>query len=774
MAFGAAGSANGATVYVSSTGVDTAAGTATAPVKTLSRAIALGGTDIFMAGGAYPLTAPVTIPSGVKVHGDGAPEAAADGGWGTDYVDPTVIVAGSDVGPSAIVLGPGASLERLTLVGGFNTVEAQPGSKLFECELRGGINNAILIRGGTGSGSVTVDRCTILKGGGGVRVENTATATITHTLARGTSGRGFTIAGTGTVVLSNCVAQGSLNDGAAVIGNSNAVIQSCYFRRNAGAGLVVANASPAVRSSVFELNEIGIRLTDSSTGIIDQCTVANNRASGVVLNGGKPSLSRNILANNVRYGYEETARNDGGSIASNLFFGNVLGLHLDDGTTKSLTLAELEANVTNDPRPFGNSSGDPLFQDATASNYRLKTGSPAIDAASNAGSPDIDADGNARLVDINAVGGTGATIADIGAYEAQDHFTTKFGTESYDLRYEADPLRPGVTNEVRYNGLWGFNEFSPLERGEGDILPGRLRMWSYQTGTFATMYHAVKDLIQKSDKIALVTMTVRSIGDNDMPNTLIRANGPEANVTAKYVVVGRGGDAGPTRAGNEFQFPYDFRQGGQRPLPFAINPEYPTDFVWDMLEFYQPLHFNPVDLTSLDVKYVDRATFDARFTTTAAQFTFSSGTEGWDSFSIPLIYNVPSFQYNGGQDSLEIIQNTPVSYGGWFSPAINVAPGKFYRIEAKVKTNEPENRVPWFRLRATDDGFKLSNELYLSPTVGSLTHPTATGETYVMYGRIPPSVSGNVPLRVWFELFGFFPPERTGSLLLTEIKLTTD
>jgi len=63
--------------------------------------------------------------------------------------------------------------------------------------------------------------------------------------------------------------------------------------------------------------------------------------------------------------------------------------------------------------------GDPLFVDATAGNFHLQSGSPAIDAGWDSAVPlfiSTDLGGLPRLIDIPGVGSLGRTV-DIGAYE---------------------------------------------------------------------------------------------------------------------------------------------------------------------------------------------------------------------------------------------------------------------------------------------------------------------------------------------------------------------
>jgi hypothetical protein len=66
----------------------------------------------------------------------------------------------------------------------------------------------------------------------------------------------------------------------------------------------------------------------------------------------------------------------------------------------------------------GNIDVNPQFVDAANGNYRLRWGSPAIDAGTNSGAPPFDLEGVARPQDGNF---DGIRVADMGAYERQPH-----------------------------------------------------------------------------------------------------------------------------------------------------------------------------------------------------------------------------------------------------------------------------------------------------------------------------------------------------------------
>jgi hypothetical protein len=99
----------------------------------------------------------------------------------------------------------------------------------------------------------------------------------------------------------------------------------------------------------------------------------------------------------------------------------------------------------------GNISTDPLFINPTEGDYRLRPGSPSIDAGDNAAPnlPVTDLDGNPRIQDGN---GDGAAVVDMGAYEASPAFDICIQDDSSGSIFKFN----STTGDYQFNNCAGF------------------------------------------------------------------------------------------------------------------------------------------------------------------------------------------------------------------------------------------------------------------------------------------------------------------------------
>jgi serine protease len=238
--------------------------------------------------------------------------------------------------------------------------------------------------------------------------------------------KGFTI--TGGLSGIRLTGQGSLISGNVFDGNSQ-------IPGGFGAGIDGNSASPIIERNIFRNN-----------------SCPNQLISGVVafFNGSSPLIVNNIFENNQCRGINLTLpQGNTPQVVNNTFVGNGAAIRVDRRVPQTTQIfrnnvivqngigLEIEFGTDSDNPVWGNNlvfgntvdyqgtasqtgingniSANPMFIDGAAGNYRIQTGSPAIDAGSPIGAPGVDFDGISRPIDGN---GDAVPVVDTGAFEA--------------------------------------------------------------------------------------------------------------------------------------------------------------------------------------------------------------------------------------------------------------------------------------------------------------------------------------------------------------------
>jgi serine protease len=229
-------------------------------------------------------------------------------------------------------------------------------------------------------------------------------------------GAGTEVRGAGSRIIRNLYdgnVQGGGGFGAAIGGNgASPHIERNVFRNNScdsqflsGVVAFVNDSQPTIVNNVFEHNPcraINMTLPEGLSVLVVNNTILDNDG-GVRVDARVPT-STQIYRNNIIVGNDIGLDIDFGSDPNNpvwdhnLVFGNGLdyeGIADQTGTN-------------------GNISAAPLFVDRDAGKYRLRRGSPAIDAGDNALAPPRDFLGILRPFDGD---GDGTATVDMGAHE---------------------------------------------------------------------------------------------------------------------------------------------------------------------------------------------------------------------------------------------------------------------------------------------------------------------------------------------------------------------
>ncbi|WEK18236.1 MAG: Ig-like domain-containing protein [Candidatus Pedobacter colombiensis] len=294
---------------------------------------------------------------------------------------------------------------------------------------------------------------------GGGMWNNGAGVTITKSTFEenaATSGGGLYTSGTVNINQASFIKNTSIGNGGGLYGIGTITVTNSIFSTNSITAALVTTAT------------YGGGMYFSGTGTITNCTFSNNTTNYTV--AGATTYGTGLYAAPAAFG-----------IYNSIFWGNKRGNDVADQIGGTVT--NLAYNLIQDDYNYGSNTiiGSPEFENALAHDLRLKNGSVAINAGSNAyvGTAN-DLAGNARIinniVDLGAYENTNASAGSLAilpatlpvarrgaAYSQQLSTSETSGVITWELTYGTPPLgilfnkQTGVLSGVpMYSGTYTF------------------------------------------------------------------------------------------------------------------------------------------------------------------------------------------------------------------------------------------------------------------------------------------------------------------------------
>ncbi len=248
----------------------------------------------------------------------------------------------------------------------------------------------------------------------------------------------------GNLWIANCQFAENETDGSGVIveGDASSTITDCLFAGNAGPAIGSWYSSTTVLNSVFDDHSFGIRSRFGALNVAN-CLFLN---SFVALESMSADAITVTNCTFTRNSYGLIGLGEGIPVVSNcVFWGNAPSGEDPIEESQISGSADVTYSLIQGLDAFasgvGNIDADPMFVVPDGGDFRVRPGSPCIDAASTPAffsavhtvGLTVDLDGHTRLADTPATSDTGVglgAVIDMGAYE--------FGSNPGDLDHDGD------------------------------------------------------------------------------------------------------------------------------------------------------------------------------------------------------------------------------------------------------------------------------------------------------------------------------------------------
>ena len=232
------------------------------------------------------------------------------------------------------------------------------------------------------------------------------------------------------------------------LGNSEVLIENSLISDAFYDGVLSWGGPVTIRNSIFRNIDRAVSVAGTSTVTIRNSTFDRNRI-GLHLHGGSFDVANTIVANSFTTGLERDLGGDFKTMSHCLFY------------NPRATMGEVSGAATF-VGTNGNIEADPGFLSSIGGEYRLRSGSAAIDAGDTAAAPAEDKNGFPRVnepsVTDTGVAGAGGVVADIGAFEYVEGAESEIDLVVIDV---VGPLRRPWVARPGSPGLFAMTAMSP-------------------------------------------------------------------------------------------------------------------------------------------------------------------------------------------------------------------------------------------------------------------------------------------------------------------------